>query len=82
MNKTVIRLDDFETLREFHLWLKEECHFPEYYGCNLDALYDCLTDRSDWEFEIVPSQKYEMYQARLVDTLVDAGCKVLFIIEE
>lgn len=27
-----------------HDYLKECFHFPEYYGKNLDALYDCLTD--------------------------------------
>ncbi len=27
-----------------HDYLKECLHFPEYYGKNLDALYDCLTD--------------------------------------
>ena len=27
-----------------HEYLKEMLDFPEYYGANLDALYDCLTD--------------------------------------
>ena len=27
-----------------HDYLKEMLDFPEYYGANLDALYDCLTD--------------------------------------
>ena len=30
--------------RQLHLKLKETLCFPEWYGCNLDALYDCLTD--------------------------------------
>ena len=29
---------------EVHSYLKEKFAFPEYYGKNLDALYDCLTD--------------------------------------
>lgn len=29
---------------QVHDYLKESLHFPEYYGKNLDALYDCLTD--------------------------------------
>ena len=27
-----------------HRALARELHFPDYYGNNLDALYDCLTD--------------------------------------
>lgn len=30
-----------------HDYLKETLEFPEYYGKNLDALYDCLTDLKD-----------------------------------
>ena len=32
-----------ECARQLHLKLKEELGFPDWYGCNLDALYDCLT---------------------------------------
>ncbi len=27
-----------------HEYLRDMLDFPEYYGANLDALYDCLTD--------------------------------------
>ena len=30
--------------KEFHGLLAEVLSFPEWYGNNLDALYDCLTD--------------------------------------
>ena len=30
----------------FHEILARELHFPPYYGRNLDALHDCLTDVS------------------------------------
>lgn len=32
------------TPREFHRALAETLSFPEWYGHNLDALYDCLTE--------------------------------------
>lgn len=30
-----------------HQYLAEQLEFPDYYGCNLDALYDCLTELSE-----------------------------------
>ena len=30
--------------RQAHLYLAEIMEFPDYYGKNLDALYDCLTE--------------------------------------
>lgn len=35
-----------------HDYLKEALSFPEYYGRNLDALYDCLTDLDHLELII------------------------------
>lgn len=34
----------FANAREVHEFLARELGFPEYYGHNLDALYDCLGD--------------------------------------
>ena len=33
-----------ETREDVHTLLKKELELPDYYGRNLDALYDCLTD--------------------------------------
>lgn len=40
-----------------HDYLKEILEFPEYYGSNLDALYDCLTDLEDIEITINPPEE-------------------------
>lgn len=74
-----INLDEFEDYKAFHLWLKLECEFPEYYGCNLDALYDCLSENPEFEFEIIDSIKNPNYQDMLVDTILEAGCHVRII---
>ncbi len=41
-----IELDGNLIKRKGHNYLKKAFNFPNYYGNNLDALYDCLTDIS------------------------------------
>jgi len=46
---------DFSSVKhysEVHLVIKEALDFPDYYGCNLDALWDCLTDISGEPFHV------------------------------
>lgn len=35
----------YATAKELHLALKMMLALPEYYGCNADALFDCLSER-------------------------------------
>ena len=37
----------YATARALHLALKRMLALPEYYGCNADALHDCLSERKD-----------------------------------
>lgn len=43
MNEIIIHCGQIDSPRTFHRVLARELHFPEWYGGNLDALYDCLT---------------------------------------
>ncbi len=43
--------------QEAHAYLKEELGFPDYYGRNLDALYDCLTDLGSMELVVVNQEQ-------------------------
>lgn len=36
----------YQTAKALHLALKMMLDLPEYYGCNADALYDCLSERT------------------------------------
>ena len=39
-----INCAEIHSREEFHRILSQVLQFPEWYGNNLDALYDCLTD--------------------------------------
>ncbi|MCY8452247.1 barstar family protein [Bacillus spizizenii] len=43
MKKIIINGKDFENKERIHDALKDKLDFPDYYGKNLDALWDCLT---------------------------------------
>ena len=46
-----------------HDYLMEILEFPEYYGKNLDALHDCLTDLEDVEITITsPKEEGAIFQ--------------------
>ena len=44
MDVIKIDLSCIKSREELHGALKQDLHFPDYYGNNLDALADCLTD--------------------------------------
>ena len=44
MKELVINEASFETKADLHAYLAAELAFPDYYGANLDALHDCLSD--------------------------------------
>ena len=46
MTQTIfIDANRYASSRELHLALKMMLDLPEHYGCNADALYDCLSER-------------------------------------
>lgn len=47
MQEVTIKVSEFDTVEEIHEYLAEELEFPAYYGKNLSALYDVLTDLSE-----------------------------------
>ena len=44
MKKVTIDLRNIETPRAMHVYMAYVMNFPSYYGRNLDALYDMLTE--------------------------------------
>ena len=79
MKTITINLDHFENKRDFHLYLKEQCGFPEYYGCNLDALYDCLSDNNQFIFEVYESHNFTDYLDYVLEVFYDTNCQVVIM---
>ena len=60
--------------RTFHELLCQTLDFPLWYGHNLDALYDCLTDRTEKTLLILQNwDAAAEYSERFVSTFADAA---------
>ncbi len=57
--------------KDGHDYLKDVLNFPDYYGKNLDALYDCLCEIGV-ETEIILKNSSEV-SADIIDTFIDAA---------
>ncbi|MBQ9593865.1 MAG: barstar family protein [Lachnospiraceae bacterium] len=56
-----------------HAYLQEQLHFPEYYGGNLDALYDCLTEMDEAEVKIIHRSQAGAYCKRILQVFMAAS---------
>lgn len=54
--------------KDGHDYLMEALNFPDYYGNNLDALYDCLCE-INCEIELINSEEVDR---NILDTFIDA----------
>ena len=43
MNHFILDFSEIKTVMELHRYLKEAFNLPDYYGNNMDALWDCLS---------------------------------------
>lgn len=72
-----IKLDGKDIKQEKHDYLIRKLKLPAYYGRNLDALYDCLTEiGEETEIEIINS---EYVSQDLIDTFFDASLENYFL---
>lgn len=61
--------------KQGHDYLMEALNLPDYYGKNLDALYDCLTEM-ECEIELINAEKADK---DIIDTFKDAACENDFL---
>ena len=70
-----MQLDGNLIKKEGHDYLKEALNLPDYYGKNLDALYDCLTE-IECEIELVNAGEVD---GDIIDTFRDAAYENQFL---
>lgn len=73
----VIELDGrkMDNRAKTHAYLKKILGFPEYYGANLDALHDCLSELYDVRIIL-------RYRDAMVNRLGDYGCRLIRVFED
>lgn len=78
MRRIVLDAEKMTSLPGLHKHLHRALDLPEYYGMNLDALYDCLTELGEETELVVPQKVTEeqylgWYGSQLLQVLQDAA---------
>ena len=60
-----------------HRYLAEVFSFPDYYGKNLDALYDCLSEMNIEKIHIINEDKAEYYFYSVLDVINDLDIDIV-----
>ena len=72
MRTVSLDLSCFEDAKEVHGYLKEKLGFPDYYGYNLDALHDVLTEIAE-DTEILTAGTGRPFEAGFLTVLRDSA---------
>ena len=74
MKTVVIDFHDFNDSKSVHEFLAERLDFPDYYGKNLDALYDVLTtDIRDVNILVLPTGRD--WEQRMIKVFTDSAAE-------
>lgn len=74
MKKIELDFGELMTPRQIHEYIAEKLSFPDYYGKNLDALYDCLTDIcEDTQITIKNYDILDYRENRIINTFIEAA---------
>lgn len=78
MRKIVLDTEQMRSQPQMHQYLREALQLPAYYGANLDALHDCLTELAEPTELIIQGKVAEeayfgRYGAMLLRVLQDAA---------
>ena len=70
----IITLDGKKIKKKSHSYLKKVFDFPDYYGKNLDALYDCMSEMDETRIIIIHMDdvnEFSLNVIKLFDEVAD-----------
>lgn len=78
MEKIILDAEKMRARQKLHQYLQQALQLPDYYGGNLDALYDCLTEAAEPRVLVIASKVQDdaylgAYGAQLLQVLQDAA---------
>ena len=74
MKRIELDFKDLFTPRQIHEYIAEKLDFPDYYGKNLDALYDCRTDICEDTHVVIRNYDILDYREnKIINTFLDAA---------
>ena len=71
MRKIILDLRNVKTQDDFHAYISERLEFPAYYGRNLDALYDCLSEMSGLQIHLLHAEEADGYFEKVLSVFQD-----------
>ena len=76
MREIILDCSGIHDARQLHEALKEALQFPEWYGHNLDALMDCLTELEiDTHLVLIGWDQNAEYGSRFESVFTDAAAE-------
>ncbi|WP_433752910.1 barstar family protein [Paenibacillus amylolyticus] len=77
MNTVILDGENFASSAELHQQLKDKLKLPDFYGGNLDALWDCLTGTIELPLELkwtnyrISEERMEYEAGRVRDLMLE-----------